>query len=212
MSTYIFDFDGTIADSFHIACDILIKQAKFLGCRQLSSNNINKLRSMHAREILKYLEIPFWKTPWFLKKLRKLGGEKVEEVALFSGWPETLKTLKDNQHILGIITSNSHTNVSFLLKKYSLDKLFDFVVCEKRLFSKAHALKKLIKRLSLDTEDTFYVGDEVRDIEAAKANKIHAIAVSWGFNSANRLKLANPELIITHPAELTSNLLLREQR
>lgn len=40
------------------------------------------------------------------------------------------------------------------------------------------------------------MSDEVRDIEAAQANKIHAIAVSWGFNSIARLKQANSERLI----------------
>ena len=42
MAAYIFDFDGTIADSFSLVCDILFKQAKYLGCKQLTPNEILK--------------------------------------------------------------------------------------------------------------------------------------------------------------------------
>lgn len=202
MSTYIFDFDGTLADSFPIACDILLKHAKYLGCKQLSSSDLDRLRNMDVREILKYLEIPYWKIPWVLKKLRKLGKQNIDEIIIFPEWIEVLKTLKNNKHTLGIISSNTQETIQYILRKYALDKLFDFIVCEKLLFGKSRSLKKLIKRLSLSRDDTYYIGDEVRDIEAAQENKIHAIAVAWGLNSIDRLKLAGPELLITHPDEL----------
>lgn len=60
----------------------------------------------------------------------------------------------------------------------------------------------MIKQKSLNTLTTYYVGDEVRDIEAAHGAKIHAIAVNWGFNSLARLQLVNPDHLISHIEEL----------
>ena len=88
------------------------------------------------------------------------------------------------------------------MKKHQLLDLFDFIDCDKSLFGKKRALNRLIKQKSLSLQRTYYVGDEVRDIEAAHGAKIHAIAVSWGFNSFDRLKLANPDYLISHIEEL----------
>ena len=61
MANYIFDFDGTIADSFSLACSILMSHAEYLGCKQLSTPELLTLKDMHAREVLNYLEVPFWR-------------------------------------------------------------------------------------------------------------------------------------------------------
>lgn len=192
MATYIFDFDGTLADSFSLVCDIVIKQAKYLGCKQLTSIDLIQLKEMHAREVLKYLCVPFWKMPSFVQKLRKLGHERMDEIKIFPEWSTILRRLNDNQHTIGLISSNSHKTVESILKKYDLYELFDFIFCDKSLFGKKRCLNKLIRQQNFDRSNTYYIGDEVRDIEAAEANKIHAIAVAWGFNSVTRLKQAKP--------------------
>ena len=202
MATYIFDFDGTIADSFSLACDILIKQAKNLGCKQITPIEAIQLKEMHAREVLQYLSIPFWKTGFFVHKMRKFGRERVNEIIIFPEWPMILKQLKENQHQIGMISSNSRVTIDFILKKYDMDESFDFIFCDKSLFGKKQCLKKLINQKNLNPKDTYYIGDEVRDIEAAQANNIHDIAVSWGFNSITRLKLARPEQLIMNIDQL----------
>lgn len=202
MATYLFDFDGTLADSFSVMCNILIKEAEYLGCKPLHASEIDRLRNMHAREILKYLNVPLWRTPGFVKKLRKLGNREIDKTIIFPEWLAVLKTLKANKHTLGIISSNSQETIKPLLIQYKLHALFDFIICGKSLFSKSRCLNKVIKSLGLNRNDTYYMGDEVRDIEAAQKSKIHSIAVTWGFNSEARLKLAKPELLITQRSEL----------
>jgi len=207
MATYIFDFDGTIADSFSLVCDIVIKQAKDLGCKQLTSIDLIQLKEMHAREVLKYLGVPFWRVPAFVQKLRRIGHERIDEIKIFPEWPMVLKRLNDNQHKIGLISSNSHKTVEFILRKYGLYEFFDFIFCDKSLFGKKRCLSKLIHQQDLDRSNTYYIGDEVRDIEAAQANRIFAIAVSWGFNSVTRLKQAKPEHLITSIAQLNDYIL-----
>jgi HAD superfamily hydrolase (TIGR01549 family) len=202
MATYIFDFDGTLADSFAIAFEILLTQASALGCKQLHPSDLDKIKQMHARELLKYLHIPFWRVPRFVKKLRKLGKTKIAEVTIFPEWHEVLTHLKNNNHTLGILSSNAHGSVEIVLRKHGLYELFDFVISGRSLFGKGRYLKRLMKQFNCIHAETYYIGDEVRDIEAAKANKIQAIAVAWGFNSPSRLQAAQPTFIIQHPSEI----------
>jgi len=150
MATYIFDFDGTLADSVPIVRDIILNQAKFLGCRQLTLNEISALRNMHAYEVLKHLHVPFWKTFSFTNKLRKACNKRVDDITIFTEWFDVLHTLKNNQHALGIISSNSRKIIEFTLKKYHVYDFFDFITCETPLFGKAKILKKVIKSLHLN--------------------------------------------------------------
>ena len=201
MATYIFDFDGTIADTFSLACDILIDHAAYLGCRQLMPNELFDLKNRHAREVLNYIDVPFWRISSFVRKLKILMNQRIEDVIIFPKWRNTLQQLSLH-HQIGLISSSAYSTIEFVLKKHQLLDLFDFIDCDKSLFGKKRALNRLIKQKSLSLQRTYYVGDEVRDIEAAHGAKIHAIAVSWGFNSFDRLKLANPDYLISHIEEL----------
>ena len=70
------------------------------------------------------------------------------------------------------------------------------------MFSKHKVLRKFLQKNFLTPEEVIYVGDETRDIEAAKKIKMKAIAVSWGFNSKEALAAQNPEFLIHKPNEL----------
>lgn len=196
MATYIFDFDGTIADSFPFVCHIIINHADKLRCKRLSLPDLVMLKELDSRAVLKYLGIPFWRVAAFVRTLRKITHAQVDDIPIFPGWLEALQTLRANHHQIGLISSNSQQNVEFILRKYHLIDLFDFIVCDKPLFGKTRCLQKLIQRRSLTRSSTYYIGDEVRDIEAAHSVNIQAIAVSWGFHSLSRLKLANPDYVI----------------
>lgn len=201
MATYIFDFDGTIADSFPLACNLLMIHAADLGCKQVTSSELLELKNLHAREVLKYLNLPFWRIPSFVNKLKMLANQHINDITIFPEWTNTLQQLSVH-HQIGLITSNTYSTVEFVLKKHQIFDLFNFIACDKSIFGKKRALKRLIKQKALNPMTTYYIGDEVRDIEAAQGAKIHAIAVSWGFNSLERLKLANPDYLINHIEEL----------
>ena len=206
MANYIFDFDGTIADSFSLACSILMNHAEYLGCKQLSTAELLTLKDMHAREVLKYLEVPFWRVALFVRKVRKITHERADEINIFPEWPMILKQLS-LKHKIGLISSNSHEAIEFVLRKHHILNLFDFIYCNKPLFGKTRCLNKLIKQKAFNPTETYYVGDEVRDVEAAQAVKINSIAVSWGFNSSDRLKQTKPSQLISNFGELESIVL-----
>ncbi|HLB58081.1 MAG TPA: HAD hydrolase-like protein, partial [Gammaproteobacteria bacterium] len=54
--------------------------------------------------------------------------------------------------------------------------------------------------------ETFYIGDETRDIQAAKKNHIYSIAVTWGFNNKKVLAAEKPDFLIDNPKELLAVL------
>jgi len=56
--------------------------------------------------------------------------------------------------------------------------------------------------LKLYTEDVIYIGDEVRDIEAARAAGIKIASVTWGYNLESILTENKPDYIVTQPRDL----------
>ena len=63
-------------------------------------------------------------------------------------------------------------------------------------------MKKIIKKERLELKEVLYVGDEIRDIHAAKNTGIHIASVAWGYNTVESLKKNKPEYLIYEPAEL----------
>ena len=92
-------------------------------------------------------------------------------------------------------------DIKVFLKNNGLN-FFGFIYTESNLFGKGRALNNLLIKHRLDPEETIYIGDEVRDIEAAKKAGIKIISVSWGFNSAKLLQKAKPDFLINKPKEL----------
>ncbi|MEK6545270.1 MAG: HAD hydrolase-like protein, partial [Nitrospinota bacterium] len=74
------------------------------------------------------------------------------------------------------------------------------------IFSKRRAIKRFIRRHYLSENNIYYVGDETRDIRAAKKAGIKCIAVTWGLNSKSALEALEPSIIVNKPSELVKVL------
>jgi phosphoglycolate phosphatase len=91
--------------------------------------------------------------------------------------------------------------VQKILKNNQLD-VFDFVYEAKVLGQKSKVLEKIIKKYEFEKENTVYVGDETRDIEAAQKAGILSAAVGWGFNDIEVLNNLNPDIVLLNPKDL----------
>ena len=70
------------------------------------------------------------------------------------------------------------------------------------MFRKDQKIKKAIKQYQFSTSDTTYIGDESRDVKAAKKAGVKSIAVAWGFEGRKLLEMARPDKIIDKPSQL----------
>lgn len=204
--TIIFDFDGTLADTFEAFVSITNSLAVEFGYQLVGEDDIPKLQNLSSREIVRQSGISFWKIPFLIRRLRRELEKRITEVNLFPGIKELILDLKAEGYSLVIITSNSRENVTALMAINGLENSFDFVWSSSRLFGKHKSIAKLLKREKLELEKAFYVGDETRDIDAAKKAGVRAIAVSWGFNSPEALAGHNPDFLAANPQELRAFL------
>jgi len=207
----IFDFDGTIANTLDSIIDIMNNLSGEFGFRKICDEDIEYLRGKRPREILKYLGISIFKLPFVIRKTRR---EINSHIALLSPSVDlfpTLKLLKDNGCQIGIVTTNIEENVKKFLHANNLDQ-FDFFYTAKKVFGKDKILSKIIKDMKLQKYDAYFVGDEVRDIEAGKKTGIKTIAVSWGYNTKSALEKENPDYVIDSPLELEGIILHNDEK
>lgn len=197
----IFDFDGTIADSAWVILDIFNEMADDFRYRKMAKEEVPSLRDFSSREVLEKFAIPKWKLFFIFRKGRRLFNSRLLKIPTVEGMTETLADLKNKKYILGVLSSNTEKNVRDFLAIRKLD-VFDFVYSENNLFGKARALKKIMRRWGFRPDETAYVGDETRDIEAAKRCGALAVGVTWGFNSKKALEKYAPDRLAEKPAEL----------
>ncbi len=205
----IFDFDGTIANTLPETLLILNELADTYGFRKLSKDDLMKVKNMSLVQFIRFLGIPAWSVPKLLTNGKRMLTERLDTIDPFPEIPEVIIELKASTQHLGILTSNSAENVERFLKSHDMEH-FEFVSSAKKLLGKAKYLKAILKTFSLKHDEVLYVGDEIRDIEAAHAVEIPVAAVTWGFNAAEALEGAMPDFLINSPRELFDIVGVRE--
>jgi HAD superfamily hydrolase (TIGR01549 family) len=201
----IFDFDGTIADTFDAGVRILNKLAGEFGFRPLHPKDLEKARDMRTHQLVRFLGVPARK----MSRIARRGSEElhscIQSIQPLRGMPEALRELRGLGYSLGIITSNTELNVNIFLRNHGLE-LFDFIRCSSKLLGKARMIRSVIRRQHVHAVDILFVGDETRDIEACQKVGIRIAAVTWGYNSRWSLVAMKPDFVFDDPQELVSLL------
>lgn len=203
--TIIFDFDGTLADTFHIAIECLNELCEKHGREKFKEPN--KLRDKTLRNAIREdFKISIFQIPFYLKQGKELTKSKIKEIKIFKEIKEVLTELSEKyDYNMGILTSCSREIVQGVLDREKIDTI-KFIFSNSSVFGKHRSIKKLLNERNLKKEDIVYIGDEARDIEACKKLKTKMIAVSWGWNSKKLLRGLNPEYLINNPRELITLL------
>ncbi|MFW6358215.1 MAG: HAD-IA family hydrolase [Chroococcales cyanobacterium] len=199
----IFDFDGTIADTRDVFLDITNRLAPEFGYRPIDLEGLTQLINLNIREILKNSEISLLKLPFLFSRVKFELNKQIRQVNTVPGIESALVELHQQGYRLGILTSNNQDNVVAFLENHNLYNTFDFIYSGISLFGKAKVIRKqLLKRERLHPNKIIYVGDEIRDIQAAKKTQIKMVAVTWGFNSFQALAKYEPDYLIEQPQKL----------
>lgn len=201
----IFDFDGTLADTRAHSLRILNELAVRYRFRQVAEHEVEAMRRLHPAEFFRKVGIRRWQVPWLLLHGRQKLRRSIHQVALFPGLAEALARLRGRGLRLGICTSNSGRNVRLFLRHHRLDG-FEFISAGARLYGKERKLRKILRRLGLQPTEALMVGDEVRDIDAARAVGIPSAAVLWGYNDEAALVASGPDHLIAAPDGLRALL------
>ena len=208
VKSVIFDFDGTIANSFAATLRIANALAPTFGYRPAGLEEVEVMRGWTYRQIAAELGVPWHKIPIIAARIRKELSANIAQLETFDGLPSVLTELHTRGFGLGILTSNSKANVERFLAARGL-KQFQFVSTSASVWGKKRRLEALLRSHRLHAGEVAYVGDEVRDIEATKPLAIRMIAVGWGYAAPAALAAHSPDHLINDPSELLDILAQR---
>jgi phosphoglycolate phosphatase len=186
-----FDFDGTLVDSLAVTVEVLNEILPKFGLRRVKREEVDFFRKNGARATIKKSGLSWWKIARINGAVKRALRERMKEVRMIAGMEKLWQDLKREGWRIGLVSSNDRKNIRFKA---------DYVIAGGSLLGKARLLRKLKK-------NTIYVGDEVRDIEAARKAGVKIIAVSWGFNDKEALKRAKPDYLVETVAELRKLLI-----
>jgi N-acetyl-D-muramate 6-phosphate phosphatase len=184
----LFDLDGTLADTAPDLAGALNALLRERGKEPIGFEQARPLTSMGARGMIKAGLGIGPEHPEF-EQLRDRFLDLYEAnicdgTRLFDGVDKLLKELDTRGTPWGIVTNKYERFTKPLLQQLELDKRAHCIVCgDTTGNSKPHPgpLLHAAELLGVQPQECLYVGDDVRDIQAARAAHMPVIAAGYGY-------------------------------
>ncbi|WP_042691089.1 HAD hydrolase-like protein [Azospirillum sp. B506] len=197
----IFDFDGTLADSFPWFVGVLNGVADRYGFNRVRAGEMDLLRSYDAQQIMRHLRVANWKLPFIANHMRRMMARDIDGIRLFDGVPEMLRLLHERGITIAIVSSNSADNIRRVLGEDSAGLVARYG-CGASLFGKAAKFRRMLRVTGVSADRAIGIGDEVRDIDAARAVGMGCAAVAWGYTRGDALAARRPDRLLTRVEEI----------
>jgi phosphoglycolate phosphatase len=201
----IFDFDGTLADTLPWMRSIFNELAEEHRFRRVEPHDYERFRDLHGAALLRELGLPLWKLPRVVSSMRRRMAEHTGALSLFPGISDVLHRLAAGGVQLAVVSTNSRANVERVLGVKNA-MLIGHFGCGVSVFGKAARLRQMIRQGDIGRPQAIYVGDEIRDAEAAGKAGIAFGAVTWGQHRQEILCRQNPAELFTTVQEIADKL------
>lgn len=198
----IFDFDGTLADTMSTGIAIYNEIAPEYSLRTVTMEEVKEMRKLNTRALLDNLGISRLLAVKLGAHIRRVLHERMDHVEMINGIQDAVRELDKLGFRLGILSSNSADNVRIFLQHFDLLPCFRFIEAGVSLFGKPQRIKGALRKQKARAEHAMYVGDETRDMEAARVANVSGVAVCWGVNDREAMLTEGPEFCIDNPSDL----------
>lgn len=211
MENYIFDFDGTLADSEQ--CSILATQEAF----EKQGYSVPS-----AKQIKYYMGIPIEKSfiemhtdtlskedfSRLLTTFREIyEAIEQETLAVFPKVNEMLTSLNKQKKRCFVLSSKKTAVLKRNLEILKIDSFFEDALGSDRVnHYKPHpdGIFTIQQQHALSLQNTLMIGDAVFDLQMGKAAGVHTCAVTWGSHTKQNLLKEEPDWCIDEPLQLLS--------
>lgn len=197
----IFDFDGTLADSFPSFLTSLDEAAHRYGFRGIDRRELDTLRGCSAWELMEHIDVAMWQVPMITQFVRRRMAERIEAVALFAGVHEVLEDLAARDITIAVVSSSTEESVRHVLGRRLASLVSDYR-CSVSVFGKRPRLRQALAATGIPAARAIKIGDEIRDLKAARGEGIAFGGVAWGFTAPHALEAAEPEVMFSQVEEI----------
>jgi phosphoglycolate phosphatase len=204
----VFDFDGTLADSWRLMGRAISDAADEFGYRRLSPEDAQALRGKDSKAVMAAMGVKMWQLPRIALHMRRVALTGAHEIALFPGIDPMLRALAPAGVCVAVVSSNGEEAIRTVLGP-DLSALVAHFECGAAMFGKAAKFRRVVRRAGVAPAQAIGVGDEVRDIDAAAAAGLATAAVTWGYATREILESRSPTHVVTSVGALTALLTAR---
>mgnify|MGYP001615958707 CR=1 FL=1 len=201
----IFDFDGTLADSLPPAIVAIQEMQKKLGYPVKTTEEINShigygegplvagsIGSQEEAQIIHAREVYF-----------QIYHNKLTEVKLYPGVKEFIERFQNKKLI--IISNKRTLFVELILENNGIKKYFKEIYGEGNsacLKPDPCLVLQLITKYKIKPEKTLFIGDMTIDVMTGKNAGVPTCAVTYGFESREKLLAAKPDYLVDDLSQL----------
>jgi phosphoglycolate phosphatase len=197
----IFDFDGTLADSFPFFLSVFNTIADRHGFCRIDIEKAAQLRHYDTRRMMDHVGMPAWKLPAASRTFMAMMKESAGAIGLFDGVAGALRHLAAQGVTIAVVSSNSGHNVRTVLGP-ELSALVARFECGMSVFGKASRIRAVLKRCGAAPGEAIYIGDQGTDAEASHKAGVAFGAVGWGYATIEALRATGCDDEFATPAEL----------
>lgn len=204
----LFDLDGTLADT---APDLAAAVNKMRIDRGLEPTPFDTLRPLASAGARGLIGAAFGIGPGEASYdemrrefLANYAAAIADHTTLFDGISALLDGISSVGLTWGIVTNKPALYTDALVPKIGLAEAACVVSGDTTPHAKPHPepLFEAARRLQLAPSDCWYVGDDLRDIDAGKAAGMPTIAAAWGYCGHTEPADWLADLIASHPLDL----------
>ncbi len=204
----LFDLDGTLADT---APDLANAVNKMRQDRGLSLTPYELLRPMASAGARGLIGVAFGIQPgdadfepMRTEFLANYEAQIADQTVLFEDVVALLAKIESNNQHWGIVTNKPLRYTDVLLPLIGLAHAACSISGDTTPHAKPHPepLFEAARRLQLAPEQCWYVGDDLRDIQAGKAAGMPTIAAGWGYCGMSEPANWDADFIAGSPREI----------
>lgn len=204
IDTFLFDFDGTVANTIPgimatlektrtaMACDFTLDYAKSLIGIPLVMMGVELCGQNRAAEFVET----------YRKEYIEWGADLI---TFYDGMEDILKFLKDEGLTAAVVTSKRRDSLLLNLKHLKAADYFDLLVTkESTSFFKPHPapVEYALTGLNASPQQSVMIGDTHYDLECGIGAGVTTIGVTWGVETRAQIELVKPDFITDTPKEL----------
>ncbi|WP_346909653.1 HAD hydrolase-like protein [uncultured Roseibium sp.] len=210
-STLLFDLDGTLTDPF-------------VGITRSIQHALERMGAAHipeAEDLRWCIGPPLWESFGVLLDSddravqdravafyrERYTTEGLFENTIIEGVERLVADLEASGRRMFVATSKPHTYAARIIEHFGLLPHFGKVYgseLDGTRSAKADLIAFILEQESIASTDCIMVGDRKHDLIGAKANKVAALGVTWGYGSREELEAEHPAAIFDRPQDLGS--------
>jgi N-acetyl-D-muramate 6-phosphate phosphatase len=204
----LFDLDGTLADT---APDLAAALNQLRAQRGLPPTPYEQLRPVASAGARGLIGAAFGITPnedayeeLRVSFLNNYAAALVVKSTLFDGIPELLKQLQAQTLRWGIVTNKAARFTDTLVPQIGLGHAGCIISGDTTAHANPHPepLFEAARRLQLAPQDCWYIGDDLRDIQAGRAAGMPTVAAGWGYCGQIEPASWNADAVLHDPLHL----------